>query len=100
MAENHYMVFKTKEDFDKIFKEIYDDGYNRGYKEGLATSLGYIYAAIDEDFDAETRQSAEYEARRISMNKWRRKQAMYDDIKKTAVNEYIKSLDEDNKKEG
>lgn len=95
MAEKPYVVLDTKEDFEKWFKEIHDDAYEAGYKDGLIRALGHIYNAVDENFDDDVRSRAEYEARHIGMTNWRRRHEYEEDLKKYAVNEYIRKQKEE-----
>lgn len=100
MAEKPYAVLDTREDFDKWFEKIYNDGYESGYKDGLVRAIGHIYDAIDENFDDEVREKAVHEARRISMTNWKRRYAYEEELKKFAVNEYIKKEKEKTEAEG
>lgn len=100
MADKPYAVLDTKNDFEKWFKEIYHDGYEAGYKEGLVRALGHIYNTIDDHFDDEIKKSAEYEARHIGITNWQRRREYEEELKKSAVDEYIQKQKEETEDKG
>ena len=52
-----YMVIETKEEFDKIFKDIYNSGHQQGYHDGIASCLSTFLDTVL-DYDGETLEEA------------------------------------------
>lgn len=60
-----YISYKTKEEFEKAFKDIYNSGKETGFDDGLAMGLSFLYDILDkfESIDPSILTKAEYYAR-------------------------------------
>ena len=91
--KDYYAVFQDKKDFDKFFDKIHDAGYKLGFKDGLTRGLAYFLVAIDDNFSDDIFNAANYEAKQIRMARWQKDKAYYEDVKKTAVSEYLRKIE-------
>ena len=67
-----FMVFETKEDFDKKFDEIYHEGRVTGFKDGSIWTLSYIQELLKDMFQPAAFKAAEDEIRSRKIEKWRK----------------------------
>ena len=88
------VIYKTKEEFDKNFDRIFQSGYKIGHKEGMASALSYILESvenIEEVCGKDIMLSALHEKQQRQIANWNRESKYYEELKKQAVEEYIKS---------
>lgn len=67
-----YVVFETKEEFDKMFDKIRYDGRVEGFRDGSIWLLSYVQELFHDMFKPETFASAENEIRTRNIERWRR----------------------------
>ena len=54
-----YMKIETKEEFDKLFKDIYGNGKEEGFREGIEFVLSMLYELQDQ-FPHDYLRNAQY----------------------------------------
>lgn len=98
-----YIVFETKEDFDKLFEErfgkVHDNAKLEGFKDGCIWTLSYMQELFMDLFTADMFKAAEDEIRTRQIEKWRKDEDAktikeHLDFKNFLKNE-IKKLDEE-----
>ena len=59
------VTYKTKEEFEKAFKDIYNSGKEDGFDDGLAMGLSFLYDILDkfESIDTNILTKAQYYSR-------------------------------------
>lgn len=67
-----FMVFETKEEFDKAFDKAMLAGRKQGFKDGCVWVFSYFYELAQDMFEPQLFMDAEQEIRRRHIEKWRK----------------------------
>lgn len=92
-----YVSYKTKEEFEKAFKDIYNSGKETGFDDGLAMGLSFLYDILDkfESVDHNILTKAQYYARQRQIEKFNK---MLKTPKTEDKNENLKEILEESSK--
>ena len=86
MAEKKpYLVFQTEEDFKKALDSMYNTGYSNGHLDGRINALSHFYDLMNSEFEPKEIDSAEAEARRRNIAKWKREEEFRKQLIEEAV---------------
>lgn len=92
-----YMVFETKEEFDKQFDKVYHSGEDDGFERGCAYMLSNLYQIID-DQSEEIQRSAQYILGKRRQDEYKKKESAIEYIKEQAILDYLKEKEKNNGK--
>ena len=85
-----YMAIESKEEFEKLFKDIFSSGEERGFSKGVEYVLSFLFETIDE-FDNEQRQCAQLILSERRKKKFNDRNKLLEAARAKAVEDYKKT---------